>query len=164
MNRSTLTAALIAILIVAAMVGTGLYWTRNSHLDLKGQILQVRSYSIDQGYTIAVIDLRITNPSDTQFVVKEAEITLDTRDGKTLEGSIFSELDARRLFEYYKVLGTKFNSTLIAKDKIESRQTLDKMFAVRFTGTDADIQNRKAIHVTIHDVDGAVSEIVDRRP
>jgi hypothetical protein len=163
-NRSTPVAALIAVLIVGVLIGGGLYWTRNNHLELKGQVLKVRSYSIDQDYTVAVIDFRVTNPSTTQFVVKDIDVTLDTREGKSLDGAIFSEIDARRLFDYYKVLGTKFNPTLIAKDKVESGQTVDKMLAVRFTGADADIQNRKAIHIVIHDVDGVTTEIQERRP
>ena len=164
MNRSTPVAALIAVLIVGVLIGGGLYWTRNNHLELKGQVLKVRSYSIDQDYTVAVIDFRVTNPSTTQFVVKDIDVTLDTREGKALDGAIFTEIDARRLFDYYKVLGTKFNPTLIAKDKVESGQTVDKMLAVRFTASDADIQNRKAIHIVIHDVDGVTTEIQERRP
>ena len=155
---------LLGVLVVGAMVGGGLYLTRNSHLELKGEVLKVRSYSIDQDYTVAVIDFRVINPSNTQFVVKDVEVTLDTKEGKTLDGSVFSELDARRLFEYYKVLGVKFNPTLIVKDKLEAGSTADKMLAVRFTGADADIQNRKAIHITIHDVDGAVSTITTPKP
>lgn len=164
MNRGTLIAALIAVAIVGSMIGGGLYWTRNNHLELKGKVLKVRSYSIDQDYTVAVIDFRVTNPSTSQFVVKDIDVTLDTRQGKTLDGSIFSEIDARRLFDYYKVLGAKFNETLVTKDKIESGATMDKMLAVRFTATDADIQNRKGLHILIHDIDGPVTEIVEVRP
>ena len=102
MNRGTLIAALIAVAIVGSMIGGGLYWTRNNRLELKGQVLKVRSYSIDQDYTVAVIDFRVTNPSTSQFVVKDIDINLDTREGKTLDGSIFSEIDARRLFDYYR--------------------------------------------------------------
>jgi hypothetical protein len=163
-NRSSPIAALIAVLIVGVLIGGGLYWTRNNRLELKGQVLKVRSYSIDQDYTVAVIDFRATNPSTSQFVVKDIDVTLNTSEGKELDGAIFSEIDARRLFDYYKVLGTKFNPTLIAKDKVESGQTVDKMLAVRFTGSDADIQNRKALHIVIHDVDGVTTEIQERRP
>jgi len=163
-ERGTLIAALLAVTIVGGMIVGGLYWTRHNRLELKGQVLKVRSYSIDQDYSVAVIDFRVTNPSTSQFVVKDIDITLDTREGKTLDGAIFSEIDARRLFTYYKVLGTKFNETLVIRDKVEAGATVDKMFAVRFTGTDADIQNRKAIHMSIHDVDGAVSKIAELRP
>jgi hypothetical protein len=162
-NRNTLISGLIAVTFVALLIGGGLYWTRNNRLELKGDVLKVRSYSIDQNYTIAVIDFRVTNPSTSQFVVKDIDVSLDTNDGKTLDGSIFSEIDARRLFDYYKVLGTKFNPTLLTKDKINSSETVDRMLAVRFTSTDADIQNRKAIHIVVHDVDGVQTEIVERR-
>lgn len=164
MHRGALLPAAIAVVIVCSMIGGGLYWTRNNHLELKGQVLKVRSYSIDRDYTVAAIDFRVTNPSASQFVVKDIEVTLDTREGKTLDGSVFPEIDARRLFDYYKVLGTKFNATLVVKDKVEAGATVDKMLAVRFTGTDANVQDRKAIHISIHDVDGAVSEIVELRP
>lgn len=164
MNRSSPIAALMAVLIMGLMIGGGLYWTRHNHLELKGKVLGVRSYSIDQDYTVAVIDFRITNPSNSQFVVKDVDVTLDTKEGKALDGAVFSELDARRLFDYYKVLGTKYNPTLIVKDKVEPGATMDKMLAVRFTGTDADIQNRKGLHIVVHDVDGTSTEIEERRP
>jgi hypothetical protein len=163
-NRNTPIAAIIAVLIVGVMIGGGLYWTRNNHLELTGQVMKVRSYSIDQDYTVAVIDFRVTNPSTSQFQVKDIDVTLDTAEGKALDGAIFSEIDARRLFEYYKVLGTKFNPTLVVKDKINSGVTEDRMLAVRFSGTDATIQNRKGIHIVIHDVDGISTEIQERRP
>ena len=159
MTRGAPVAGMLGVLIVGVMVVGGFFLARKSHLELKGEVLKVRSYSIDQEYTVAVIDFRVVNPSNVQFVVKDVEVTLDTKEGKPLDGSVFSEMDSRRLFEYYKVLGTKFNPTLIVKDKLEGGSTADKMLAVRFTGTDADIQNRKAIHITIHDVDGAVSTI-----
>ena len=148
---------------VALLIGGGLYWTRNNRLELKGEVLKVRSYSIDQNYTVAVIDFRATNPSTSQFVVKDIDVTLDTSDGKSLDGSIFSEIDARRLFDYYKMLGTKFNPTLLTRDKINSGETVDRMLAVRFTASDAAIQDRKAIHIVVHDVDGIQTEIVERR-
>ena len=124
MNRNTLISGLIAVTFVSLLVGVGLFWTRNNRVELKGDVLKVRSYSIDQNYTVAVIDFRITNPSTSQFVVKDVDVTLDTSDGKSLEGSIFSEIDARRLFDYYKVLGTKLNpATLLTKDKIKQYVT-----------------------------------------
>ena len=163
MNRNSIVSGLIAVLAVGLILGGGLYWTRNNHLELKGDVLKVRSYSIDQNYTVAVIDFRVTNPSTTQFVVKDVDVTLDTSDGKTIDGSIFSEIDARRLFDYYKVLGTKFNATLLTRDKINSGETVDRMLAVRFTASDEGIQNRKAIHIVIHDVDGIQTEIIEHR-
>ncbi len=164
MKWNSLIPAAIAVFIVAALIGGGLYWTRNNHLELKGEVLKVRSYSIDPTYTIAVIDFRVTNPSTLQFVVKDVEVTLDTKEGKTLDGSVFSEIDARRLFDYYKVLGIKFNQTLLIKDKIDPGKTIDRMLAVRFTGTDADIQERKGLKISIEDVDGLKTEMVERRP
>jgi hypothetical protein len=162
-NRNTLISGLIAVLIVGSLIGGGLFWTRHNRLELNGNVLKVRSYSIDQDYTVAVIDFRVTNPSTSQFVVKDIDVSLDTNDGKTLDGPIFSEIDARRLFDYYKVLGTKFNPTLLTKDKINSGETVDRMLAVRFTSSDAAIQDRKAIHIVVHDVDGVQTEIVERR-
>jgi hypothetical protein len=165
MKSSMAISALVAIAIVGSLIAGGLYWTRNNHLELKGEVLKVRSQSVDPENTVAVIDFRVTNPSTTQFVVKDVDVYMDTADGKTLDGGIFSEIDAQRLFEYYKILGRKYNPTLLMKDKIESGQVQDRMIAVRFPATDPQVAARKGIRLVISDVDGAAkSEITEKKP
>lgn len=164
MNRQTLVAAVLAIVIVGAVAGGILYWTRNNGLELTGQILKVRSHMVDPQNTMVAIDFRVTNPSTNQFVVRAVEVFIETNDGKSLDTNIFPEIDARRLFSYYPVLGKKFNQTLLIKDKLEPGQTLDRMIAVGVSITDAALQDRKGLRIEIEDLDGSKSVIRETRP
>ena len=116
----------------------------------------------DRDNTIAVIDFRVTNPSNGQFVVKNIDVFLDTKDGKQLDSANFAETDSKRMFDYYKVLGKKYNATLLTRDKIEPGQTVDRMIAVRFTVPDAQVGNRKDVRLVIEDLDGLKSQVVER--
>jgi hypothetical protein len=67
------------------------------------------------------------------------------------------------MFEFFKVLGTKYNPTLVVRDKIESDKTFDKMIAVRFKASQADVEARKGLKIIVEEVDGSKSEIIEKR-
>ncbi len=163
MNRQALAAGAIALAVASAIVGGILYSTRHNKVQVTADILKVRSHQIDRAMTIVAVDFRVTNPSARQFMVREVEVFLDTKDGKSLNGDIFSEVDAQRMFDYYKVLGAKHNATLMRRERVNSGQTVDRMIAVRFDISDVGVQDRKAIRLVIHDVDGPKSEVVEVR-
>jgi len=146
---------------MAALVGGGLYLTRNNSLVLKGQVLKLRSVPVDNDTTIAVIDFRVTNPSTGQFVVKNLDVFLDTKDGKQVDSANFAELDSKQMFDYYKVLGKKYNATLLTRDKIEAGQTVDRMIAVRFSVPEDQVTNRKDVRLVIEDLDGMKSQVME---
>ena len=60
------------------------------------------------------------------------------------------------------MLGQKFNDTFRARDKVASRQSMDRMVAVRFEIPASAIAARKNLRIVIEDVDGAVSEIAEK--
>lgn len=162
MSRQALVAGLIALGLVVAVVGGTLWFTRKNHLVLNGDILKLRTHSIDAGNTIAVLDFRIANPTNVQFVVREVEASLDPPSGAALTGDTVSEMDAKRLFDYFPDLGQKYNPSLLIRDKINPGQFADRMLAVSFKAPVAQIENRKAIRLRIQDVDGIVVELVSR--
>jgi hypothetical protein len=67
------------------------------------------------------------------------------------------------MFDYYKVLGAKYNATLVRREKIDSGQSIDRMILVRFDASDPEVQARKALRLIIHDIDGPKSELVEVR-
>jgi hypothetical protein len=160
MYRRLLPFVAIGLVIVAAVLSLTLYLTRGTHLELRGSIQKLRTLAVEDAGSIAVVDFRFINPSDYPFIVKKLTVTFATADGRTLEGDNISEVDARRVFEYYPVLGQKFNETLRLKEKVGARQAMDKMIAVRFNVAESEIQSPRQIRIRIDDVDGAVSEIV----
>jgi hypothetical protein len=70
------------------------------------------------------------------------------------------EVDAERLFRYFPLLGPKYNRTLIARDRVEPRERMDRMIAARFEIPEPAVKTYRKLIIRVEDVDGAVSEIV----
>jgi hypothetical protein len=87
---------------------------------------------------------------------------MEGKDGSTSQGLPISEVDAKRLFQYYPLLGQKFNDSLLTRDKIPARQAEDRMIAVRFDMPVDKLETRKRFRIRIEDVDGPVSELVEK--
>ena len=151
-------AVLLSLLIAL------LFWVqRGAHLELEGAIGRARTLGLPDGSTIVILDFRIKNVADYPFVVKNIEVLLESREGKTWEGAIASDQDTARLFEYYPVLGPRYNPNLLVRTRIEPHQSLDRMLAVRFEVPEEAVEQRRTLRVRITDVDGAVSEIGEQR-
>jgi hypothetical protein len=154
-------ALAVGLVVVAIGIGGVFYMQRGAHIDLKGAILKVRTQAMDENSSVAVIDFRFVNPANYPFVVREVTVSIEDKSGKKIEGQPVSELDARRLFEYYPLLGQKFNDSLMMRDKILGRQSMDKMIASRFEVPEAALQERRKLTLKIVDVDGPEAELVE---
>jgi hypothetical protein len=161
-NKQAAVAGSIAILLVAAVVGSILFSTRHNKVELKGTLLRVRTHAIDTDNTVVLADIRITNPSTQQFVVEDVEVLLEPQSGESIPGDTFSETDAQRLFTYYPVLGKKYNPNLMIRQKINPGQTIDRMISVRFPGGEERVQKRKGLRIIVRDIDGAKTEIIEK--
>lgn len=145
--------------VVACAIAGVLYMQRGAHTELKGAVLKVRTQAMDEKSAVAVVDFRFANPAKYPFVVRQVDVSIEDKEGKRLEGSAVSDLDARRLFEYYPQLGQKFNDTLMMRNKIPPGQLMDRMITARFEVPEAELQSRKKLIVRIVDLDGASSEL-----
>ena len=146
----------LAIGLIAA--GAGVFFTfevnKGSHLTLEGKILKVRTLPTDEHSAIVVVDFRVRNAATLPFMVREGTITITTADGKEVEGETIARSDINRVFDYYKILGPKFNEVLIVRDRINGNQSIDRMLAARFTIPASEVDQRKAVKLTLLDVDG----------
>jgi len=88
---------------------------------------------------------------------------MDAANGAAIEGMAVSEGDARRLFQYYPILGQKYNDSLIIRDRIKPHATLDRMIAARFEIPVKQLDARKALKLRIVDVDGPSGELIETR-
>jgi len=152
----------VGLVVVLLAVGGILYMQRGSRIELKGAILKVRTLAMDENSSLAVVDFRFANPSNFPFVVRNVDVTATGADGKTYQSMPVSEVDAKRLFEYYPVLGQKFNDTLLTRDKIPAQHSEDRMVVARFEVPVAQLDARKNLVVRIEDVDGPVSELAEK--
>jgi hypothetical protein len=149
--------------VVAVVVAVVLYIQRGAHIELKGSIQKVRTLAMDDNSSVAILDFRFVNPSNYGFVVREVKVSLEDKQGRTLDGAVVSEMDAKRIFQYYPMLGQKYNETLLVRTKIGPRQAMDRMVAARFEIPEKLLQDRKQLRIRVEDVDGPVSEIVEAR-
>ncbi|MFB3826782.1 MAG: hypothetical protein ACE15B_08430 [Bryobacteraceae bacterium] len=152
----------IGVVVVFAVVAAVVYRQRGAHVELKGSIVKVRTAALDENSSIAVVDFRFVNPADYAFVVRTVEVSITGADGNAYQGMVVSEMDAKRLFEYYKLLGQKYNDSLLMRDKIPPHQSEDRMIAARFELSQALLDARRNLTIRIEDVDGPVSELREK--
>lgn len=161
--RRFLPFLLVGLAAVSVLVAVIFWVQRGAHLRLEGKIGRVRTLGLPDGSTVLVVDFRVRNAADYPFVVRQVQMFVETAEGRTLEGAVASEVDASSLFQYYPVLGPRYNPTLVGRTRIEPRQSLDRMIAARFEAPEEQLETRRALRIRIEDVDGAVSEIGEER-
>jgi len=149
--------------VVGAALGFLLIGTKGNHLELKGTILKVRVMPLSPVASLVIVDFRVSNPSDVPFVMKDASLTLEPAAGAMLDGMGVAKPDIENVFKYNPILGPKFNDVLGIKDKIAPHQRLDRMVGARFEITDAQAEDRKAIHLHIEDLNGVTADLVEKK-
>jgi hypothetical protein len=75
---------------------------------------------------------------------------------------MFSRSDVENATRYLKLLGPKYNDVLTIRDKLPPVETVDRMAAGRFAFPPKFLQQRKTLRLQIEEVDGVVSEIVEK--
>lgn len=163
-TRQFFTFVALGLVAAALLVGFFLWWNRKGHLELRGGIQKTRIQATDDNSSMAVLDFRVTNPSEVPFVVQEVKVILIDADGKEVEGTVAAEVDAERVMNYYPALSPKYNKSMTTRDKVNPEQTIDRMVMAGFPVSEAQLNARKNLLVRIFDVDGAVSELAERRP
>jgi len=147
------------LVVIAVLVAGVFYIQRGAHLELKGRILKVRTLATDENSSVAIIDFRITNVADYPWVVRSVNVSITDADGFLVEGSTVADSDVTRLFDYFPLLGQKYNDSLIIRTRVPPRQTLDRMIGARFEIPENKLAHRKDLVIRIEEVDGAASEI-----
>jgi hypothetical protein len=148
----------VGVVVITIAVAMILSSTKGSHLVLNGKVLKVRTGALSDNDSIAVMDLRMENPSNLAFVVRQVEVTLEKRDGSMVDGLVVAKGDLNQLFQYNRFLGDQYNDSLTIKDQITPHATVDRMLAVRFEVKNQDLEAAKALHVSIQDMDGPLFE------
>ena len=162
MQKSFAIAFGIGLAVIALAVGGIFFMQRGDRMELPGKILKVRTAPLDEDSSIAVIDFRITNPSNILFEVRTVTVELEDNQGRSYLGQSVSEMDAKRLFEGLPVLGQKFNTTLLMRERLGSHGSADRMIAARFQAPMALLDGRKRFIVRIEEVDGKSFEYPER--
>jgi hypothetical protein len=146
------------VAVLALAVGLAFWGNRGSHLELQGQVLKARTGALDEQNCIAVLDFRISNPSNVSFVVRDVKVTLLKANGDKVDGDTVSKMDLNQVFAYNRFLGSQYNDGLSIKDKVPAHGQIDRMVAARFPVPQSELERGKAIVLWIQDMDGAEFE------
>ena len=152
----------VAVAIVLAVIAGVFYVQRGSHLVLQGNILRVRTASLDENSSVLVADFRCRNAADFEFSVRNVTVVLEDTAGMRTEGATISEIDAQHLFQGIPLLGQKYNASLIVRDRVPAHATEDRMIAARFEMPEAALEKRKQLFIRIEQADGTISEIKEK--
>lgn len=163
MSKTFLIAFLVGVGVVIIAVTGVFLGQRSSRVRLDGRILKVRTAPLDENNSVAVLDFRFTNPSNTPFWVRTVTVLMEENNGQQYQGATVSETDAKRLFQAVPLLGQKFNDTLLMNDKIQPHASQDRMVAASFQAPESRLEGRKRFIIRIEDVDGPVTEIAENR-
>ena len=146
---------LVAVGVAVFLTVTG---NEGSHLRLQGKVLKVRTGALGEGNSIAVLDFRVENPSDVPFVVGNVEASIEKKNGEMVDGVIAAKADLKQLFLYNRFLGDQYNEGLGMKDTIPPHTMVDRMVAAHFEVSNKELDSSKAVHLSLHDVDGPTWE------
>jgi hypothetical protein len=130
-------------------------------IQLEGTIQKVRVYGVDEKSTIVVVDFRSTPGSE--FMIGDAALEIETKDGRVLTGVAAAEVDAARFLEAHPERGPKYNSSLRNRERLKRGETVDRMLAAQFDVPVAEVQSRKALRIRVVEVDGPESLIEEKR-
>ena len=153
---------ILGLAVAAAILGMFLFANRGSHIEIKGEILKVRTHSAEENACVAILDFRFVNPARYPFQVRSIDVTAELAGGKKAEGMVIADSDAKRYLQNYPAMGQKYNDSLVIREKIAPKQSLDKMVMVRFEVPEAVLQTRHGLRIRVEEVDGAVSEIEEK--
>ena len=152
----------LAVVIVIAAVAGVFFLQRGAHLELRGEILKVRTAPLDDNDSVAVVDFRFQNTADYEYNVHDVTVIVTEKSGTKITGMTVSEMDAKHLFEALPVLGQKYNDSLIIRNRIPPHTTEDRMIAASFPVPEPELDMRRTITVRVEEAEGVVSEIKGR--
>ncbi len=141
---------------VALAVGLAMWGNRGAQVRLEVAALKARTVATSENSSILILELRIRNPAQTPFVVRQIELSVTQPGGADLAGRVVAETDLDRVLDYYKQTGPRYNPTLKARERLAGGTVADRSAAASFPISEAALAAREAAIVRIEDVDGVV--------
>lgn len=152
---------LIGLVLAAIGVAVIMLMNHGQRVQVDGSILKVRTISVDDNASIAVVDFRMKNPSDVLFQVKQLNVIVTKADGTDEEAITMTEMDLDRVLDFYKATGPRFNPTFKVRDRLRPGEQLDRTAAGSFQVAEKVLLDRRNLVLKIQDADGIVTQIAE---
>lgn len=128
-------------------------------LHLEGEITAIRFNKLSDGGNLAILNLKVTNPSSTGFEVLEAEVEAVAADKTVTPSGLLSKRELRSYTEYEKIPGTPIGRG----DEIKRGETKEGILSARFEVPREQLKDQTIV-VRFSSVNGVVSEITGKIP
>lgn len=151
MSKNFLIAVGAGLVCVAFLVLGVFYMQKGAHVVVSGKVLKVRTVPLSDSASLVVLDFRVTNPADFEFLTRKVTVIFEDAAGAHTDGLTAPELDAQHIFQGIPVLGEKYNQSMIENDAVKPRSTLDRMVMARFEMPEAQLQTRKRFLIRIEE-------------
>jgi len=161
MSRNFLIAFGAGLALIGLLVAGVMFMQRGDAIEIQAKFLKVRTAPLDDDSTVAVVDLRITNPSNLVLEIRQVQMEMEDAGGMRT-GDVIGEGDTKRVFEALPVLGQKYLDTLSMRQRISSRSTRDYMVAARFSVPLAQVDARKRFILHVEEADGKIFDFKER--
>ena len=125
-------------------------------------MVKERSIDLNEQSGLLLLDIRLVNDSDTVMTVAKIGIDAKMPDGGQFTGHVLRKSDLAGTFQYFPLLGEKYNETLGYDDEIPPRSKVDRMIAASFDAPLSILDGRKNVTVRIEDRTGAAAEFTGK--
>lgn len=145
---------LLGLLLVVFLAGLVYWFNSGSQVRLNAEVVRVRTVATSDKTAVLIAELRIYNPANVPFVVREVKTVLARQDGQSLAGDQVAQGDLDRLLGYYAAEGPRYNETLKVRSKLPGKTRRDWTVAASFPVAKNAIDERRGLVFEIDDVDG----------
>lgn len=155
---------MLAMLGVAAIViGAALFFAvkenQSQALHLQGEITAIRFNKLSDGGNLAILNLKVSNPSTANFEVHNMEIEAVAADKKVTPSGVLSKREVVSYTEYEKIPGKPIG----LGDEFKKGETKEGIVSARFEVPREQLKGQEIV-VRFHSVNRVVAEITGRIP
>ncbi len=147
----------------AAVIGIIVFFVveqnQSTALHLQGEITAIRFNKLSDGGNLAILNLKVTNPTDFTFEIHDMQVEAVAADKKVTPSGVLSKREVVSYAEYEKIPGKPIG----LGDAFKKGETKEGIVAARFETPREDLKGQEIV-VRFISVNRVVSEITGRIP
>lgn len=128
-----------------------------AYMKLDGEITRVRVVETGGPRNVLVVEFKARNNARIGYVVKEAEVDLDTGT-ETLTGETIAVRDAMNLCQHMASLSGDCAEPLLTRQTIAPGDTVTRLVASSFALSPDELRNRKQLVLRVRELDRLETE------
>ncbi len=153
---------LVGLVLVALLAGVAYWFNRGSQVRLNAEVVRVRTVATSETSSVLIAEVRIDNPADVPFVVRQVSLSLTGSSGDAVAGDPVAQGDLDRVLGYYTAEGPRYNETLKIRSHLTGGTRRDWTVPASFALPKAELDARRGLTIEIEDVDGVRVKIAGR--